>query len=153
MMTEPRPKSEAVEMFRFLYPIFKQEVYKRRAEMARIARQGSLLFLSLSIVSVLLSGRFIHPGLKGLASAGVFLVALLLIFQIRQEKSRHERAKRQLITLEKELGLFEVGSYLPDAPLYPPDWQERPMIDRGLWLAAAGLIGTSLLLIWVILLA
>lgn len=153
-MTEPLSKTESIETLRLLYPIFKDEVYKRRAAMARIARRGALLFASLSVIAVLLSGgRFIHPGLKGLASAGVGLVTILLISQIRQEKSRHEKAKRQLITLEKGLDFFKAGAYLPNAPLYPPEWQDRPIIDRGLWISIAGLIGCALILIATILLA
>jgi hypothetical protein len=153
-MTEPLTQAESADALQRLYPIFKEEVYKRRAAMAQIARRGALVFVSLSVIATLLSGgRFIHPGLKGLASAGVGLAALLLIFQIRQEKSRHEKAKLQLITLERGLRLFEPGAYLPNEPLYPSEWQDRPAIDRGLWISIASLIGTALILIAAILLA
>lgn len=142
------------ETLRSIYPIFKQEVYNRRGAMMQIARSGMLSFVSLSVLAVLLSGgRLIHPALKGLASVGVGLVTLLLINQIRQEKSRHERAKRQLILLEQQLQFFEPGAYIENAPLYPTEWQERPAIDKGLVLAILGLLATALLLISTILLA
>ncbi|TAK06352.1 MAG: hypothetical protein EPO39_09070 [Candidatus Manganitrophaceae bacterium] len=142
------------ETLRSIYPIFKQEVYNRRGAMMQIARSGMLSFVSLSVLAALLSGgRLIHPALKGLASVGVGLVTLLLIHQIRQEKSRHERAKRQLILLEQQLQFFEPGAYIENAPLYPTEWQERPAIDKGLVLAIIGLLATALLLISTILLA
>ena len=150
---EAATRRETVETLRAIYPIFKQEVYNRRGAMMQIARNGMLTFVSLSVLAVLLSGgRLIHPGLKGLAAVGVGLVALLLIDQIRQEKSRHEKAKRQLILLEQQLQFFEPGAYLSNAPLYPTEWQDRPAIDRGLVFAIAGLVATALLLILVILL-
>lgn len=142
------------ETLRSIYPIFKQEVYNRRGAMMQIARSGMLSFVSLSVLAVLLSGgRLIHPALKGLASVGVGLVTILLIDQIRQEKSRHERAKRQLILLEQQLCFFEPGVYVENAPLYPTEWQDRPAIDKGLVLAIIGLLATALLLISAILLA
>lgn len=153
-MIEKQAENQTVETLRSIYPIFKQEVYNRRGAMMQIARSGMLAFISLSVLAVLLSGgRLIHPGLKGLAAVGVGLVAILLIDQIRQEKSRHERAKRQLILLEQQLRFFEPGVYVENAPLYPTEWQERPVIDRGLVVAIIGLVATAVLLISVILLA
>ncbi|MFY9270300.1 MAG: hypothetical protein WAO55_11205, partial [Candidatus Manganitrophaceae bacterium] len=65
------------ETLRAIYPIFKQEVYNRRGAMMQIARSGMLVFVSLSVFCVLFSGgRFIHPGLKGLACGGIGLVTL-----------------------------------------------------------------------------
>jgi hypothetical protein len=153
-MIERPSENQTVETLRSIYPIFKQEVYNRRGAMMQVARSGMLTFASLSVVAVLLSGgRPIHPGLKGIASVGVGLVTLFLIDQIRQEKSRHERAKRQLILLEQQLQFFEPSVYVPDAPLYPTEWQDRPSIDRGLVFAIIGLMMTASLLIVVILLA
>lgn len=152
-MIEKQSENQTIETLRSIYPIFKQEVYNRRGAVMQIARNGMLTFVSLSVVAVLLSGgRLIHPGLKGLASVGVGLVTLLLIDQIRQEKSRHERAKRQIILLEQRLQFFDPGAYIPGAPLYPAEWQDRPSIDLGLVFAIIGLVVTATLLIWVILL-
>lgn len=153
-MIERQSEQQTVETLRAIYPIFKQEVYNRRGAMMQIARSGMLTFVSLSVLAVLLSGgRLIHPGLKGLASVGVALATLLLIEQIRQEKSRHERAKRQMILLEQQLQFFEPGAYVTDAPLYPTEWQDRPAVDRGLVFSTGGLFLTATLLILVILLA
>ncbi|MCG3115789.1 MAG: hypothetical protein LLH30_08945 [Candidatus Manganitrophus sp. SA1] len=152
-MIERQSEHQTIETLRSIYPIFKQEVYNRRGAMMQIARSGMLTFVSLSVLAVLLSGgRLIHPGLKGLACVGVGLVTFFLIDQIRQEKSRHERAKRQLILLEQQLQFFEPGAYVPDAPLYPTEWQDRPSIDRGLVFATVGLVATGSLLVLAILL-
>lgn len=153
-MVERQSEYQTVETLRSIYPIFKQEVYNRRGAMMQTARNGMLTFVSLSVVAVLLSGgRLIHPGLKGIASVGIGLVTFFLIDQIRQEKSRHERAKRQMILLEQQLQFFEPGAYVPAAPLYPTEWQDRPAVDRGLVFAVAGLVLTATLLIFIILLA
>lgn len=152
-MIERQSEHQTIETLRSIYPIFKQEVYNRRGAMMQIARSGMLTFVSLSVLAVLLSGgRLIHPGLKGLACVGVGLVTFFLIDQIRQEKSRHERAKRQLILLEQQLQFFEPGAYVSDAPLYPPEWQDRPSIDRGLMISIVELLLSAILLILVILL-
>ncbi len=152
-MIEKQTERETLETLRSIYPIFKQEVYNRRGAMMQIARNGMLTFVSLSVLTVLLSGdRLIHPDVKGLACVGVGLVTFFLIDQIGQEKSRHERAKRQLILLEQQLQFFEPGAYVPDAPLYPTEWQDRPSIDRGRVFAITGLVGTATLLILAILL-
>lgn len=147
-------EQETIETLRSIYPIFKQEVYNRRGAMMQIARSGMLTFVSLSVLAALLSGKGqMHSGLKGLASLSIFLVTLFLMDQIRQEKSRHERAKRQLILLEQQLQFFEPGAYVPDAPFYPNEWQDRPAVDQGLVFAIVGLALTAMLLIIVILLA
>ncbi len=153
-MIEKQFDRETIETLRSIYPIFKQEVYNRRGAMTQIARSGMLAFVSLSVLAALLSGgRLIHPGLKGLACACVGLVAVLLIDQIRQEKSRHEQAKRQLILLERQLQFFEPGAYVENAPLYPTEWQDRPAVDRGLMISIMGLVGTATLLILILLLS
>ena len=145
-MTLPISETRSIETLRLLYPIFKEEVYRRRAAMAMIARQGAFFFLSLSLLSFfLLRQAAVSPGLRGTACAGILLVLLLLVHQLRQEKSRHEKAKLQLIRLERGLQFFEEGSYLPEGPLYPPEWQERPKIDFDLSLSVTVLAGTALL--------
>jgi hypothetical protein len=152
-MALPPCDTDSLETLRLLYPIFKEEVYRRRAAMAHIARQGSLFFVSLSVLTLLLSdGQNISPLLKALTCLAVTFATSLLIVQIRQEKLRHEKAKRQLITLEKGFQFFEAGSYLPNEPLYPPDWQKRPRIDAGMLISIGGLLGTSLLSMMIILL-
>lgn len=152
-MTLPISETQSLETLRLLYPIFKEEVYRRRAAMAGIARQGIFFFVSTSLLSPFLFKQAAVPlALRGIASAGIFLIFLLLLHQLRQEKNRHEKAKLQLIRLERGLQFFEEGSYLPEGPLYPPEWQDRPKLDSDLALSIALLAGTALLSIGVLLL-
>lgn len=142
---------ESILTLRTLYPIFKEEVYRRRAEIARTSQRGSLLFISFSVVILFLPSRLIFsPHLKSLLVLGIYVVTTFLVSQIIQEKCRHEKAKRQLITLENGLHFFESGYYLPDQTLYPVEWQERPRRDMGMWVSLAGLIGTAIVLNWII---
>lgn len=153
-MTQTVRETEALETLRLLYPIFKEEVYRRRAAMAQIARQGSFFFVSVSLLTLFLSGGRPAPLLfRGLAAVGLFAAAALLVMQIRQEKRRHEKAKLQLITLERGFQFFEAGSHLPNEPLYPPEWQNRPPADPGMVISVGSLIATSLVSILIILLA
>lgn len=151
-MNEAKPTTESIETLRLLYPIFKEEVFRRRAAMNRIARRASLLFVSLSLITILFPAKEVVPfGLRLLAGGGIVLAMMVVITQIYQEKSRHEKAKLQLIALEKGFGFFEEGTYLPSERLYPANWKDRPKIDRGMLISMAGVIGTAILLILVIL--
>ena len=147
------PDDEAAETFRLLYPIFKEEVYRRRAAMGRIARRGSLFFL---LLATLLLWAPKKPPVSRIGkwgyTLGVASAAGLLAGQVRQEKHRHEKAKRQLIRLEEGLRFFEAGRYLPEGPLYPAEWRERPRWDAGLAAAHVGLLGTAGILIIIVLL-
>lgn len=144
---EPMSQEESSKTLRILYPIFKEEVYRRRAAMARIARRGSLLFVTLSILMLFTPERLLFsPSLKSLVVIGIGLALALLVTQIIQEKRRHKKAKRQLITLEKGLRFFESGCYLPDKTLYPVEWEEGPGGDAGMVLSLVGLIGTGIIL-------
>ncbi|HIE65826.1 MAG: hypothetical protein ABGX83_00465 [Nitrospira sp.] len=146
------PQKESIKTLHILYPIFKEEVYRRRAAMARISRRGSLLFVSLSILILFNPERLLFsPSLKSLVIIGIGLATALLVTQIIQEKRRHEKAKRQLITLEKGLGLFESGRYLPEETLYPVEWQESPGRDAGMILSLVGVIGTGIVLSLIVL--
>ena len=89
-MMEPMPQKESIKTLHILYPIFKKEVYRRRAAMARIARRGSLLFVSLSILILFNPERLLFsPSLKSLVIIGIGLATALLVTQIIQEKRRH----------------------------------------------------------------
>jgi len=151
-MMDPMPQKESIKTLRILYPIFKEEVYRRRAAMTRISRRGSLLFVTLSILILFNPERLLFsPSLKSLVIIGIGLATALLVTQIIQEKRRHEKAKQQLITLEKSLGFFESGSYLPDKTLYPLEWQEGPGRDTGMVLSLVGLVGTGTILSLIVL--
>ena len=102
--------------------------------MMALARQGSFAFYLLTLLGLIVLPAS-HPGLPArlILSGGAFLLALLCLGQIRQERLRHKEAKSQLIVLEKNAALFTEGAFLPGESLYPTAW-ERP-VRRDLALA------------------
>lgn len=151
-MSETNSPTKSLETFRLLYPIFKEEVYRRRCVIGQISRYGALFFLSISVFVFHFEAKSeVLASPKLYAVGGVMVSLALLIYQLIQEKSRHEQAKLQLITLEKGLGFFEAGSYLPNQPLYPEAWEKRPKLDAGLALSILCLSGTAFFLILMIL--
>jgi hypothetical protein len=137
-----------VETLFLLYPIFKEEVYRRRAAMGQIARIGVLFYLALTFLVFFFSEKLItEPGARYTITTGIVLSAVLLIYQIIQEKSRHEKAKLQLITLEEAFGFFEGGQHIPHKPLYPSEWRDRPKVDHGLVFMCLSLAGTASVLV------
>jgi len=151
-VNEEKTKTDTIHTLQLLYPIFKEEVYRRRAAIGQIARLASLLFISLTILTIVFPMKNPIPlYLRLLTAGGIALAIILSVYHICQEKSRHEKAKLQLITLEKGFGFFEKGSYLPNECLYPPDWKDRPKIDSGMLVSILSIIGTGIVLISVIL--
>lgn len=141
-------RTPPIETFRVLYPIFKEEVYRRRIVMGQIARYGVLFFLSVSFFVFYFGGDSKALMTQKLfAVGGVVTVLALMIYQITQEKSRHEQAKLQLITLEEGFGFFDSGRHLPSKPLYPEQWKKRPKIDAGLVVSIGCLSLSALFLV------
>ncbi|MEC4888521.1 MAG: hypothetical protein RI101_00545 [Nitrospira sp.] len=106
-----------------LYPLFKEEVYRRRHEMMRWTAFGSagsmamLLALLLSPhASRLTSLETLLAGLAGLIWCGLFCAL------IRQQENRHRQAKQVLIHLEQALNLYAEGIFVEDHSLYPQTW-------------------------------
>jgi len=110
-----------------LYPIFKKEVYERRDEMLRIARFGSLVLLLVLALVYLLPRPRLKPSAKLTLSGGVGLFSLTMMYQIQVHRHRHDEAKRQLIQLERALGLFKESE--EESSTYPRRWSE-PTPDR-----------------------
>ncbi len=151
-MSEHPPNTESLETLRLLYPIFKEEVYRRRAAMAQMSRRGIFAFTTLSILSLFIPENSPSPPIfKFLCAGSVALAMLLLIFQLIQEKSRHEKAKLQLIRLERGFGFFEEGRYLPKEQLYPSEWTQRPNFDQDLVVSIVALVTSGLILMMLLL--
>jgi hypothetical protein len=133
--------SQKLETLRMLYPIFKKEVFNRRDRMMKIAglAGGFLILLQTLILYLSIS--------SGLLIISVIIFTGLALAQIFQQSRRHEQAKHGVIEIEKALGLFEPGTYLPDRSLYPQHWQTRPSRDYGLILYTLGLISLAILVV------
>ena len=124
-----------------LYPIFKREVFDRRDRMMKIAGLGSGFLILLQTLILYLSIS------SGLLIISVIIFTGLALAQIFQQSRRHEQAKQGVIEIEKALGLFEPGTYLPDRSLYPQHWQTRPSRDYGLILYTLGLVALAVLVV------
>ena len=122
---------EQVEVFRVLYPIFKDEVFQRREQMMRLTAFASGFLVMLLITMLALSP---WPGptspTRWFAISGVALFSGLFAYLILQHADRHRMAKQQLIELEKALGLYENGWQLSGDALFPKNWQSDWTADR-----------------------
>jgi len=122
---------EQVEVFRVLYPIFKDEVFQRREQMMRLTAFASGFLVMLLITMLALSP---WPGptspTRWFAISGVALFSGLFAYLILQHADRHRMAKQQLIELEKALGLYENGWQLSGDAFFPKNWQSDWTADR-----------------------
>ena len=114
-----------------LYPLFKEEVYRRRHEMMRwtVIGAGSL-FTILLILLLVPTSRQLSPGARALMCCGVVLLTATFMTVILQQRQRHQQAKRTLIELEQSLGLYETDVFADHRPLYPDQWQTDWQHDR-----------------------
>jgi len=122
---------EQVEVFRVLYPIFKDEVFQRREQMMRLTAFASAFLVMLLIIMLALSP---WPGptspTRWFAISGVALFSGLFAYLILQHANRHRMAKQQLIELEKAFGLYDNGWQLSGNSLFPKNWQSDWATDR-----------------------
>jgi hypothetical protein len=147
MEKNPQLDPQKLETLRRLYPIFKQEVFDRRDRIMKIAGQASgfLLFLMFLILYFAIS--------SWLLILGVIIFTAIVIIELKQHSRRHAQAKHGVIEIEKALGLFESGTYLPDKTLYPDHWKIRPPRDYGLIFYSSCLIIMAVLVILSLLIA
>jgi VIT1/CCC1 family predicted Fe2+/Mn2+ transporter len=114
-----------------LYPLYKDEVYKRREQMMRLTAFGSsgLIAMIFSLLLTSLNSRLSLPealllGLTALIWCGLFCGLIL------QQQYRHRLAKQVLIQLEQALGFYEDGLFIERQPLYPGKWKTAWLTDR-----------------------
>ncbi len=124
-------RDEPMEVFRVLYPVFKNEVFQRREQMMRLTAFAST-FLVLLLVTMLAVPPWSVPTFPTLwfALSGIALFSGLFAYLILQHADRHRMAKQQLIELEKELGLYQ-GGWQPNGDgLFPKNWQSDWAADQ-----------------------
>lgn len=128
---------EQLDVFRLLYPLFKEEVFRRRDHMIRLTAWATTLMLFLLIFIFLLggaSGPTSGSAMRWLAMTGVAVAAGLFAYVILQQASRHRMAKQQLIVFEREMGLYQEGRLLGGSTAYPEHWQTDWRTDRSVML-------------------
>jgi len=124
-------RDEPLEVFRVLYPIFKNEVFQRREHMMRLTAFSST-FLILLLVAMLAGFPRSIPATPTLwfAISGITLFSGLFAYFILQHADRHRMAKQQLIKLEKDLGLYQDGWQPNGEAFFPKKWQSDWVTDR-----------------------
>lgn len=135
------------DLLTVLYPVFKEEVYRRRGNMMRLAAGGTVTLLAL-LTLLLLSPAESRPAnpLGGLLlGTGAFLAAGLFSFLILQQRDRHRMAKQTLIDLERSLGFYEAGFFSDHRSLYPTHWETAWLGDRSHWVYIFALGASAML--------
>jgi len=132
-----------------LYPLYKDEVYKRREQMMRLTAFGSFGLIAM-LCALLLSPQKIYLtaseslllGVASLVWCGLFCALIL------QQQYRHRLAKQILIQLEQALGFYEEGLFVENQALYPAGWKTAWLTDRSgrLYLSALCLLTGCFLL-------
>jgi hypothetical protein len=116
-----------------LYPIFKEEIYRRRDQMMRWTAIGAgSLVAILSIVLLVPAAGSLSATSRLLLACATLLLALTYMGIIWQQHNRHQQAKQQLIKIEQVLGLFGELPRHDGHALYPDDWQNEWTRDRSL---------------------
>lgn len=149
-MTETATKlsEEQLEVFRVLYPWYKEEVFRRREQMMRLTAFGSAFLVLLLITILALAPPYpIDPTIKVFAITGTALFSALFVYLILQQRDRHRIAKQTLIEMERVLGLYEEGLYLVGKALYPEDWQTAWLNDRSVTVYVAVITALTILVI------
>jgi hypothetical protein len=114
-----------------LYPLYKEEVYRRREQMMLLTAYGSLGLTAMLFVLTLSSQKdrltsfdILFVGLASLIWCGLFCALIL------QQQYRHRQAKQVLVQLEQALGFYEEGLVVEHQALYPEGWKTAWLSDR-----------------------
>jgi hypothetical protein len=129
--TERELSQEQLEVFRVLYPLFKEEVFRRRDHMIRLSVfHNAFLVLLLVTMLAVSPGDTPDPTTRWLAISGIALFSGFFAYVILQQADRHRMAKQQLIELEKGVGLYKDGWCHAEKAAYPEGWQTDWVADR-----------------------
>lgn len=114
-----------------LYPLYKEEVYRRREQMMRLTAFGSLGLIAMLFALILSPQKdrltpsdTLFIGFASLIWCGLFCVLIL------QQRYRHRLAKQVLVQIEQALGFYEEGLVVEHQPLYPEGWKIAWLSDR-----------------------
>lgn len=131
-MTETQSlRAEQLEVLKVIYPLYKEEVFRRREQMMRLTALAST-FLVILLVTTLAIPSHPYPDFTTalFAITGVALFTTLFIFLILQQRNRHRMAKQALIEIERALGLYDEGLHVVGKALLPEDWQTAWLGDH-----------------------
>jgi hypothetical protein len=120
---------EQLEVFRVLYPLFKDEVLRRREYMSRLSAFHNTVLVLLLVMMVIFPGNA-DSTMRWLALFGVVILSGFVAYLILQQATRHRMAKQQLIELERGMGLYQEGWIFSGKTAYPQHWQTDWLADR-----------------------
>jgi K+ transporter len=119
-----------------LYPLFKEEVYRRRDHMMRWTAVGAaFLFAVVSGLLLVADEGRLSTGGRVILACAIVLLAGTFMWTILQQQHRHRQAKQILIDMEKALGLYDQDLFLHQRSLYPDHWQTDWMHDKAAMLS------------------
>ncbi len=146
------PTNKQLEVFRVVYPMFKDEVFKRREQMIQLIAFAST-FLMLILVTLLASAPWTESTVSTrlFTISGVTLFSGLFAYLILQHADRHRMAKQQLIELEKNSGLYQDGWQADGNTFFPKNWQSDWTADQSVTIYLAILAAFTILVICTIL--
>ncbi len=141
-------QEERLEILKMLYPWYKEEVFRRREQMMRLTAFASAFLVLLLVTMLAMPGQPRHDLTEALfAITGVALFSSVFGYLILQQCARHRLAKQALIEIERALGLYEEGAYLPGRSLYPEDWKTAWSSDRSVTVYLAVMAALTVLVI------
>ena len=125
-----------------LYPLFKEEVYRRREQMMYLTAFGSTGLIAMLLLLI------VAPRTDRLTSLDALLITIAVLIWcglfcglIRQQQHRHRQAKQVLIQLEQALNLYAEEIFVENHSLYPQTWASDWTRDKT-WLLYYGTLGT-----------
>jgi hypothetical protein len=119
-----------LEIIHVLYPLFKNEVLRRREYMIRLSVfHNTVLVFLIMIIAVVAPGQPDFT-IRWLTISGVFILSGFVAYLILQQATRHQMAKHQLIELERGMGLYEEDWLFSGKTAYPQHWQTDWLSDR-----------------------
>lgn len=120
-----------LEVFRVLYPLFKDEVFRRRNHMILLSVfHNAFLVLLLVMILTTSPNHATESSTRWLAISGLAVFSGFFAYLILQQADRHRMAKQQLIELEKRVGLYKKSWYFIGNAVYPEHWQTDWVADR-----------------------
>ena len=120
-----------IQLLNVLYPLYKNEVYKRREQMMLLTALGALGLVAMLFVAILSPLKVrLSPTESFLLSLTALVWCGLFCGLVLQQQYRHRLAKQVLIQLEQALGFYEDGLFIESQPLYPGKWRTAWLGDR-----------------------
>ncbi len=129
-----------------------REAYRKHAQ-ELLALEDAQWKLTFVLLGILGAGASFIAGMKQPLSLGVTCALSILVMAIvgigcvsTSFRSRARRGTRQLVVnCEEALGYYELGRYIPNQTLYPPEFKDFPKVGDWLgyvnWLVVAAGVG------------